>query len=399
MRLSHVCTVAGPDDLPAVRVLRAALDRHHSGVPLTVAALPRAYFALRAIAGVDAVPIADLAADLPVSAVDLPEPVATTVAGPLLLEQALRAGARATLLLPPDCDVRGPLTAIEAALERSDVVAAARIGGHLPDDGERPDAGDLLAAGEVDDAIVAVRGGTAAARCVDWWFDGLRHAIDGGRSASRPPSPLGAAARALAGVEILGDPGYGLSAWNLHERPLTRDDEDRILAAGRPVALLRFAGFRPDRPWWLSASASRVRVLDDPVLARLCRERAAVLLDAGWSPPVPHDADDGLGPLQRDPRVRRLVRDAEAAGERLGALAEPGGEEWLFRWLAGPAPVGAAVGINRYGYDLWCLRPDVQAAFPDLDGADGPGFAAWLWDHGRDEAGLDERLLPARPGG
>lgn len=398
MRLSHVCSVAEPDDVAAVRVLRTALDRHHPGVPLTVAALPGAYFELEAIGGVDPVPISDLATDLPVRVVDLPVAVAAAVGGPLLLEHGLRDDASAVALIAPDCDVRGRLIAIEAALDRSDVVALARIDGRLPDDGERPDASDLLAAGEVDDAVVAVRAGAGAARCVDWWLEGLLAAIGrAGPGACRPPSPLGVAARALSGVEIVADPGYGLSAWNLHERPLTDDGEGRIRAAGQPVELVRFTGFRPDRPWWLSDGASRVRVIDDPCLAWLCRERAAALRDAGWSPPERRGVADDLGPLQRDPRVQRMVRDAIAAGARCGVLAEPGGEPHLLRWLAGPAPVGMAVGVNRYSYDLWCLRPDVQAAFPDLDGEDGARFAVWLWDHGRDEAQLDERLLPPRP--
>lgn len=401
MRLTLACAVAAPDDLPAIRVLRAALDRHHPGLPLTVAALPGAYAPLRAIDGVEAVPIADLAAGLLGNAVDLPPAVAKAVARPLLLERALRDGIPATLLLDADCDLRAPATTIEAALDRSDVVALARFAGRLPADGERPDADDLLAAGEVDDTIVAVRSGPAAARCVGWWLDSVLAAVTrGGPAAVAVPNVLRVAERAWPGVEVLADGGCGFSAWNAHERPLSRDADGRLLAAGSVLRLVRFAGFRPDRPWWLSAEASRVRVLDDPLLAELCRQRATTLRDAGWGPPGERrDADDGLTSLQRAPRVRRMLRDAAGAGARIGACGEPGGEASLLAWLAGPPAAGAAAGVNHYTHDVWDGRVDLRDAFPDLDGADGSRFTVWLWDHGRDEAQLDERLLPARPAG
>lgn len=402
MRLTLACAVAAADDLPAIRVLRAGLDRHHPGLALTVAALPGAYAPLCAISGVEAVPIADLAAGLLGDAVDLPPAVAKALARPLLLERALRDEIPATLLLDADCDVHAPLTAIEAALDRNDVVALARFAGRLPADGERPDADDLLAAGEVDDTIVAVRSGSAATGCVGWWLDVVLAAVSrGGLAAAPAPSLLRTAERAWPGVEVLADGGCGFSAWNAHERPLTRDAEGRLLAAGSVLQLGRFAGFRPDRPWWLSDEASRVRVLDDPLLAELCRQRAAALREAGWVPPGERrDAgDDGLTPLQRDPRVARMLRDATRAGDRVGACGEPGGEASLLAWLAGPPTAGAAAGVNRYTHDVWDGRADLRDAFPDLDGADGAGFAVWLWDHGREEAQLDERLLPTRPAG
>lgn len=399
MRLSHVCAVAAPDDLPAIRLLRSALDRHHPQVVLTVAALPGTLLPLRAIAGVEAVPVADLAAGVLGTVVDLPADLVKPLAGPLLLERALRHDAPATLLLPADADVRAPLTPIEAALDHAELVAPTRIDGRLPDDGERPGADDLLAAGEIDDAVVAVRAGTPAERSVGWWLDAALAAVARGAA---PPNVLRTAERAFPGVETLTDAGIGYSAWNAADRPLSLDFDGRLLAAGRVLRLVRFAGFRPDRPWWLSEEASRVRVLDDPLLSGLCRERAAAMRGAGWVPPGERrDDGDGLVPLQRDPRVGRMLRDAAQAGERVGECGEPGGEAALLAWLATPAPAagGAAEGVNRYTHDVWRGRIDLREAFPDLDGPDGARFVVWLWDHGRDEAQLDERLLPARPTG
>src|SRR5581483_10554117 len=42
----------------------------------------------------------------------------------------------------------------------------------------------------------------------------------------------------------------------------------------------------------------------------------------------------------------------------------------------------------------YLTRPDLQEAFPDLDGADGERLVEWAWVHGRREV-LGELLRPA----
>jgi hypothetical protein len=378
MRLTHVCSVATAADVPAIRVLRAALDAHHPGVELTVAALAEARRPLEAIEGVGVIGFAELASvihDTP----NLLEPSeAAALAHPLLLERVLSDGAPSALLLAPDCDVRAPLAAIESALDAGDVIVLPRVDGGLPDDGERPDARDLLTAGELDEEVVAARAGAAAERCLRWWSE---------QSARRETGVLRAAERALPGVVRLADAGYGVSAWNLHERPLTVAPDGTLCAAARPLCLVRFAGFRPDRPWWLSEDASRARVLDDAVLARLCRERAGALIDAGWAPPVRERAIA----LRRDERVRRLLVEAVDTGVDLASDAT------LLAWLAEPGAAGASVGVTRYTHAVWSSRVDLRRAFPDLDGAHGAEYATWLLEIGRTEVALDERLLPRAP--
>src|SRR5205823_15064717 len=66
-------------------------------------------------------------------------------------------------------------------------------------------------------------------------------------------------------------------------------------------------------------------------------------------------------------------------------------------WLRGPAPHGGAHGINRYAYRIYLEREDLPRAYPDLDGADGPGFAGWAIVYGAPEAGIPRDLLPPVP--
>ena len=400
--LDHICSVAGLEDIAAVRLLRDGLAVHHPDATLTVVALPGARRALEAIGGLETLTLDDL--DLRTS--DgfyelLPSPVLAALARPLVLTRVLAKGARTALLLAPDCELRGRLDALEEALEHSEAVMLARTDGQLPDDGERPDAGDLLEAGELDDEIVAVREGAGAARLLAWWLD---HAVYRVPEASAPgrlrtaPSPLHAFARAREGVVVLEDKGYGVSAWNLFERPLSVEGE-AISAADRPLRLMRFAGFRPDRPWWLSGDSTRSRVLGDPVLTRLCRERSDRLAAAGWTPPAGGNdvrAELACG-LRLDERLRRLLGVATDDGEDFGSLTEAAGAIALLGWLGEPSPGPHAHGLNRYVYDVWASREDLRRAYPQPGAADAEGFVGWLWVHGRKELNLDARLLPPAP--
>ena len=409
MSLTHAATVAGADDAPAVRLLAATLREHHPELALTVVALPGAVAPLRGERGMTVLDAEALGDDDLLEAVWDKSPNAVArAARPLLVARLLAEGAEGVLLLPPDGEVRGRLVELEAALADRDAILVPRLVGSLPDDGERPDAGDLLEAGDVDDALVGVRATEGGRKLVDWWaargLDAIRRRTPppsaAGAAADGPegPSVLGAAVRAFAAVDTLDDAGYDVSFWNLHERPLTERD-GVLTAGGAPVRLLRFDGFRADRPWWFSEHATRIRVLDDPVLAKLCRKRAAALAGAGWEAPagLGADAPELANHLRLDERVRRLLAEARDQDEEFGDLLAPAAADRFLGWLAEPGGQGGHAGINRYTYDVWRARDDLREAYPDLDGADAEGFVGWLWVHGRAELGLDARLLPEPP--
>ena len=53
------------------------------------------------------------------------------------------------------------------------------------------------------------------------------------------------------------------------------------------------------------------------------------------------------------------------------------GSRAFLAYLNEPAPWAAATGITRYLAQLQESRPDLQQAFPDLDGPDGSRLTAW----------------------
>src|SRR5665809_127850 len=91
---------------------------------------------------------------------------------------------------------------------------------------------------------------------------------------------------------------------------------------GADARLVRFAGFRADRPWWLSEHASRTLVLADAALAEACGRRAQALVDAGWV--VEAEGAGGArqlpGGLVWNERLRRLHMQALETGEDFGDI-------------------------------------------------------------------------------
>lgn len=396
--------VARRRDLPALRVLAGQLTEHHPGAPLQVLLLPglgprpRSDEPFTVTTAFDAGhrDVGRLLADAPPSALE-------ALVRPLALVDALAAGARRAVLVAPETDVRAPLTELLDLLEEADAVVVPRLLGTLPDDGLRPDAQDVLEEGVLEDGLLGVRDSEAGHVLLEWWADRARAGAQAAAQIGATPPrslalPLDAGEHLPGDVRRLEHPGFAVSYWNLHERELTAS-EDGLLVGGVPVRTLSLPGFRPDRPWWLSPRGTRVLVLGNPALETLLASRAASLLEAGWKASadledLPHFLPGGV---ELDTRVRRLLLEAVERGEDFGDVTAGAGAEALLTWLNEPAPHGAGKGITRYHWSVWQDRPDVQEAYPHLDGEHGDGFCGWLWTQGRSEMGLQTRLMPPWP--
>jgi glycosyltransferase involved in cell wall biosynthesis len=350
--MATFCSIATPSQLAAARVLASGLREHHPAARVSVL-------------------------DTPTTA-------------PKALEDALGEGAEAAIYIDPEARVYGPLDSA-LALARQRGVVLMRRATALPDDGELPDQRQLLHAGRISDAFVAVSSSAEGRSFLEWWA----------RELERPKGDeepwLDLAPDLFPEAALLEDHGYLVGFWNLHERALERRGTE-VLAAGRPLRLFQFSGFRPDRPYWLSEHATRVRVVADPVLAELCGSYAEELRAAGWTSPRASIGDvERLGNGQRvDHLVRALWKEALAAGRDFGDPLSPDGSEAFAEWVGEPAEEGGSAGVNRYLLAAYRTRLDLQAAFPELDGPDGARLIEWALGPGRQEV-LPE-LLPGGSG-
>ncbi|MBV9801462.1 MAG: glycosyltransferase [Solirubrobacterales bacterium] len=385
------CSIADREMLPHARVLAGALQRHFPTAHVVVVALDPTSAGLSE-------PFETLTVDEvagPYTAELALQPGFETTAArlcPLLLNHAIGQGAEVAVYMGPALCVYDSFHDVLELASQRGVVVARRVS-CLPDDDKRPGYADLLAAGQISPGFVAVARGEVGERFLAWWSRRLEEQ-DGGSARWLELAP-----DLFPSVAVLDDPGCNVSYWNLHERPLTRRGE-KLLAAERPLRFVDFTGVRPDRPYWLNDAGTRVRVIDDPVLAELCGEYAERVRQAGWATSRSDNGEtEKLGNgLYFDEVMRVLRTEAAKSGNDFGDLSTVPAAEAFASWLQEPAERGAG-RLNRYLLGAYRVRPDLQKAFPDLDGADVEALIAWAWQHGRHELRLATELLPPPPGG
>ena len=423
-----VCTSASVEQLDAVVELARAVALHHGGERLTVllADSPEA-------AAADRWPFEVVrASELPISAAELHElalcrkgdDLAACLA-PVLVLHLLVLG-RPVVCLAPDVVLLGALDELGDEAERTGTLLVPRLLGPLPVDGLDPGAEELAALGPYDPGIVAAA--PSGTGFVEGWARALREAAASERAGLRRADPWLGLAAVTYRAGIVRDPGYGVAWWNAHERELgpgpARADvaaaaESGGRAAGRPLRIVHLEGFDPANPTLLAPRArgrQRVLLSSEPVLARLCAERAAALAGRPGRPgprPAFRRLADGA-PV--DERMRRLARRtlatraartaARSAGRGPAGSApmgwglpdpfDPVGLGDFYDWLASGDPFAAdAPTVPRYLREVWAERHDLRWHFPRLGTVDLSRFREWVEGHGLAEEAVAPGLAAA----
>ena len=270
------------------------------------------------------------------------------------------------------------------------VVVALRAATVPPDDGRRPNGDDVAARGATHDRLFAFTAGDDRAASFLRWRD----------EATAVARASGAAA--VPGVSIVADPGIGLAWWNVHERPLTTDVGGAPLAGGHPLQIVDFDGWRLRHGHVLHPEMDRPLGSRDAHLRRLVDRYADLRREAG-------DRDDAepLVTWPADP-VLATVLETLPLATRTRALRDDGdARDRVAEHAAEPDPEACVWGLSRYLLALHRARPDLAAAFPDLD--DRADARALLdWARGDGAALVPERYRapiawlddpPARPDG
>ncbi|HKN99616.1 MAG TPA: FkbM family methyltransferase, partial [Pseudonocardiaceae bacterium] len=258
----------------------------------------------------------------------------------------------------------------------------------LPEDGLRPDAADLRAAGLFDPALVAVNRGAA-----DFLAAWAEHAL------REPADAFLDEAAVLLRHDVLRDPGIGLSVWNAAQRPMAADDQGVVTVGGAPLRTVHFTGFDPERPWLLSTRiAERPRVLlsEHRLLAKLCSAYVAALT-AATQPGDPVELPHRIGSAGVPASLRARYRTAWLAAERDGTESPPplptSPVEFL-DWACAPAE---EPGSTRWAAAVWADNAGLRRRFPDPFGADADGFREWCAAAGVSSGALPPEAVPRVP--
>ncbi|HYB23044.1 MAG TPA: glycosyltransferase [Solirubrobacteraceae bacterium] len=408
----QVITVATLATMPRARVLARSLREHQPDWPVDIV-LVAGEDVVAALFGGEGLRVRSAARELDLDVETLlaryrHEDLTALLLPGLLQRYALRTGAP-VVHLPSTAWVTAELAPplLEGLSTRSALLVP-RTTSDVPSDGLEPSRLQMEQAGRIDETLMAVDGASGIQGFLAWWAGRVEQALGsldarqrGGRPEDRPwLARLLELAPARFATAVLEDPGCNLSMWNLHAHTLQATAEGVLVDGVAPLRLLNLPGFDPDRPYRLSAMASRIRISRLPVLHELCARYAQELREAGWEN-AEHREYVGrrlANGLVYDESLRAMHAAALALGERFEDPFTEQGTSAFLAWLEAPAPRGGAYGINRYVFHRVAReRPDVMRAYPDIDGEDGPGFLGWCRAFGAGELGIPERFMPGPP--
>ena len=324
----------------------------------------------------------------------------STAVKPWLLRWMLQHGGdEGTMYLDPDTRVYAPLTDVFEQVRSYGLVLNPHNVEPIPRDGKRPNEQDILIAGAYNLGFIGIGSGDFADKLLDWWSERLERdcIVDPERGYFVDQRWIDLVPGMAESFKLLRDPGFNVAYWNLATREVSERDGRWWVDRDVPLSLFHFSGFDPTMPHVLSKHQDRIRLSDQPGLARLCREYAHELLDQGAADAAawPYTYARTYSGVRLDTVVRRLYRELASEGFDEDVFTAAGEAAFLEAANA-PAAVGGANGVSRYLAALHAHRRDLQSAYPDLDGADADGYLGWAHVYGRVELPIHDALLQVR---
>ena len=353
-RVIRVVSVAGGNEVAGARILARDARRAPPGLAADACSCSRACGrrCTRARSRSRSLEPAALAGTATRSRRALPAAAARGARAPAARPpRARRAAPSACSCCPPDAELRGPLDALADGLDEHSGAARAAPA--------RRAAAGRRAPRLARPARRRARSTTSSSRCAPT-TPAARSSTGGSSAGARTPTRRGAPTSTPRG-RLASPLAAALGELRGRRRgsrtpPTASRTGTSTSARSRTRGSLRFAGFRADRPWWLSEHASRTLVLDDPALAEACgraragaargrldrrgrgrrrRARAArrARLERAAAAPAHAGARGGRGLRRhllagRRARVRALADDARRARRRRPASARYALDPW-----------------------------------------------------------------------
>jgi hypothetical protein len=314
---------------------------------------------------------------------------------PALLRHLIDQGEDAAVLLDADSRVYGDLEPLpELARRHGTVMTPHSTVPHEDIELDRL----IIRTGAFNTGLLAV--GEGARPFLDWWDERTAR-----RCIPKPGSGVfneQAWLNLVPGLfdhHVLRDPGVNATGFAMHYRDVVWKNGAPTFPDG-PLRHFHFlCGFDPHRPELLTTDPTIALhwppLEERPGLARLAGDYAQRLLAAGYEEARRADAPFDALPngLLTTPLMRSLYREAVIGADSSGDPEPPNpwecaGPDPFLAWLNEPAGDGAP---SRYLLALWAERPDLQAAFPDVPGADAAAFLGWA----ADKPGAEDDHIPA----
>lgn len=295
----------------------------------------------------------------------------------------------------PDIMIMRPLDELRDALDDGGIVLTPHIMKPVPMDGERPSEQDIMISGVYNLGFIALRRCAEVDDFLRWWQERLEDGcrIDVERGLFTDQKWIDLVPSLFPSTEILRDPTYNVAFWNLHERDISRRD-DEFLVNGRPSAFFHISGFDPTDPSRLSKHQTRTQVAPGSALAGLLELYADALMESGyedcsgWSYGYECFADGTrVHPLLRQIYLKLTPEERQRFDDPFSTIGPGSFLEWATR------PRAEGTELSRFLESLYRTRYDLPLTFPDVNGRDRQGFLRWARRWGSAEMSFDPALV------
>jgi glycosyltransferase involved in cell wall biosynthesis len=317
-----------------------------------------------------------------------------TAIKPWVFAALFARGYERVVYFDPDIKLYGSIRPILAQLEQSEIVITPHLTDRL-DDGRKPNELQILQSGSYNLGFIALRRTDGTRRFVEWWQRKLERdcVVDIPRGLFTDQKWIDLVPGMYHGVTIVRDPGWNVAYWNLNHRAVSRADDGRVRVNGEPLLFFHFSGFTPGGKL-LSKHQDRFTMENLPPAVRaLAEEYASDLARHGFE--ACRDLPYAFGRFASGAAIPDLARRAYREGfppdDPHPDLWTREGERFLVDWLN--APAAGYAGVSRLAATLYRLRPDLQAAFPDVGGKHGKGYAHWFVEHASEQERIPETFV------
>lgn len=306
-----------------------------------------------------------------------------------------RCGEDEVAYFDPDIMIMRPLEELRQALTEGDIVLTPHIMRPLPLDGKRPSEQDIMISGAYNLGFIALRRSAVTSEFLRWWEERLQDGcrIDVAKGLFTDQKWIDLVPSLFPSTAILRDPTYNVAFWNLHERSVTRED-DELLVNGRPAAFFHISGFNPAKPGTLSKHQTRTEVESGSALEGLLESYADLLHEHGYA--ESSQWEYGYERFDNGLRVHPLLRQIylnlpPAERARFDDPFATAGPDSFLDWAI--TPTAADGGLSPFLRTLYSLRYDLPLHFPDVRGRDRGAFLRWARRWGSSEMGFEPELV------
>jgi hypothetical protein len=208
-----------------------------------------------------------------------------TAVKPFFLDHLFsQRGFTKILYFDPDIVVFNELTRIFDLLDNYSIVLTPHITQPLPDDGRVPRDIDILKVGCFNLGFIGLAKSKNSGRLLSWWKERLYDTCLQGPVSGYAVDQvwISLVPCLFDDYYILRDPGYNIAYWNLHERTITKE-QDEFLINRTPLYFFHFSGINIANLERISKYQNRFTLTHFPVLKELLEMYKNSLMQNGFN--------------------------------------------------------------------------------------------------------------------